>query len=162
MNSTNISVPFFGVGGCLKCHGNAKKSQSSLNRVCVLHANYFCIWNVTWTWCHVTVFMETHIPDSLMEDWTVESCSSSSSSMQSYGQWDRDGQPGSGWDGYRCRFREPSREDDDWLPEDDELLLEMVEWGLLKGVVWSNEDTAMDARILDSAEMEDGQKSALS
>ena len=30
------------------------------------------------------------------------------------------------------------------------LLLEIVEWGLLNGVEWSNEDTAIEARDLDS------------
>lgn len=45
---------------------------------------------------------------------------------------------------------EPSREEDDWLLEEEVLLLEMVEWGLLNEVTWSNEDTAMDALVLDS------------
>lgn len=73
--------------------------------------------------------------------------------MQSYGQCPKDA-PGSGWpgEGYRCRLREPSREDEDWLLEEDVLLLEMVECGLLKGVEWSNVDTAMEARLRDSAD----------
>lgn len=38
---------------------------------------------------------------------------------------------------YRCRLSEPSREDDDWLLDDEVLLLEMVECGLLKEVACS-------------------------
>ena len=45
---------------------------------------------------------------------------------------------------------DPSREEDDWLLEEEVLLLEMVEWGLLNEVACSNEDTAMDALVLDS------------
>ena len=46
---------------------------------------------------------------------------------------------------------DPSREEDDWLLEEEVLLLEMVEWGLLIEVTCSNEGTAMDALVLDSA-----------
>lgn len=45
---------------------------------------------------------------------------------------------------------DPSREEDDWLLEEEVLLLEMVEWGLLNEVACSNEGTAMDALVLDS------------
>lgn len=47
---------------------------------------------------------------------------------------------------------EPSREEDDWLLEEEVLLLEMVECGLLKEAQCSNEDTAMEALVLDSVE----------
>lgn len=46
---------------------------------------------------------------------------------------------------------DPSREEDDWLLEEEVLLLEIVEWGLLIEVTCSNEGTAMDALVLDSA-----------
>lgn len=55
---------------------------------------------------------------------------------------------------YTCRFSDPRMEEEDWLLEEDVLLLEMVECGLLKGVEWSNEETAIDARDLDSIEKE--------
>lgn len=45
---------------------------------------------------------------------------------------------------------EPSREEDDWLLEEEVLLLEMVECGLLNEIEYSNEGTAMDALVLDS------------
>lgn len=45
---------------------------------------------------------------------------------------------------------EPSKEEDDWLLEEEVLLLEMVEWGLLIEVACSNDETAMDALVLDS------------
>lgn len=41
-------------------------------------------------------------------------------------------------------------EEEDWLLEEDVLLFEIVEWGLLNDVEWSNEETAMEARDLDS------------
>ena len=47
-------------------------------------------------------------------------------------------------------MREPSSEEEDRLLEEEVLLLEMVEWGLLKEREWSKEDTAMDARVLHS------------
>lgn len=46
---------------------------------------------------------------------------------------------------------EPSKEEDDWLLEEEVLLFEMVEWGLLKEVACSKEGTAMEALVLDSA-----------
>lgn len=46
---------------------------------------------------------------------------------------------------------EPSREEDDWLLEEEVLLLEMVECGLLNDMACSNEGTAIDALVLDSA-----------
>ena len=41
-------------------------------------------------------------------------------------------------------------EEEDWLLEEDVLLFEIVECGLLNGVEWSNEETATEARVLDS------------
>lgn len=63
--------------------------------------------------------------------------------MQSYGHWPKEGtltvRCVCVWEGavYRCRLREPSREEDDWLPEDEVLLVEMVEWGLLQEAEYS-------------------------
>ena len=51
---------------------------------------------------------------------------------------------------HRWRLSEPSREEDDWLLEEEVLLLEMVEWGLLMDAQCSNEGTAMEALVLDS------------
>lgn len=53
---------------------------------------------------------------------------------------------------------EPSRDEDDWLLEEEVLLLEMVEWGLLKEVACSNEGTAIDALVLDSAGRDKGRQ----
>lgn len=39
---------------------------------------------------------------------------------------------------------------EDWLLEEEVLLSEMVECGLLKGVVWLREGTAMGTWVLDS------------
>lgn len=45
---------------------------------------------------------------------------------------------------------EPSSEEEDWLLEEEVLLLEMVECGRLKEVACSKEGTAMDALVLAS------------
>lgn len=45
---------------------------------------------------------------------------------------------------------DPSRDEDDWLLEEEVLLLEMVEWGLLNEEEYSYEGTAIDALVLDS------------
>ena len=39
---------------------------------------------------------------------------------------------------------------EDWLPEEEVLLLEIVECGLLKGVLWLREGTALHTWVLDS------------
>lgn len=49
-------------------------------------------------------------------------------------------------------MREPNRDEEDWLLEEEVLLLEMVEWGRLNEVQCSNEDTAMDALDRDSVQ----------
>lgn len=48
-----------------------------------------------------------------------------------------------------CRPGGP-RAEEDWLPEEEVLLSEMVECGLLKEVAWSQGGTAMGARVHDS------------
>lgn len=51
-------------------------------------------------------------------------------------------------------MREPSNEEEDWLLEEEVLLLEMVECGRLKDVACSKEGTAMDALVLASVNNE--------
>lgn len=73
--------------------------------------------------------------------WLPVSCSGSSSSMQA---WTSCGQGQWAWLVDTCRAAE------DWLLEEEVLLSEMVECGLLKGVGWLRAGTAVEAWALDS------------
>lgn len=73
--------------------------------------------------------------------WLPVSCSGSSSSMQA---WTSCGQGQWAWPGDTCRAAE------DWLLEEEVLLSEMVECGLLKGVGWLQAGTAVEVWALDS------------
>lgn len=81
-----------------------------------------------------------------MEGWLLVSCSSSSSSMQ--GLMSRS--PGMrDWLLYMCRLRGPRSVEEGGPPATGGPLTDVLtDAARLKGLEWSNSDTAMDARVL--------------